>query len=71
MPLLPLHTGTFPFHVPSLHVMLLLPSNVKPRWHVKVTFFPCLKSLPLLLPFCGAPGLVQLSVKLETGHYDN
>lgn len=57
--MLPLHVGTLLLHVPSRHVILTVPVNLKLAWQVNETFFPWRKSKPILRPFCGLPGSVQ------------
>ena len=59
---LPEQTGSWLLHAPLLHVMLLTPFSLKPCRQTKVTFLPWLKTLPLLKPFNGEPGLAQFSV---------
>ena len=63
--MLPLHVGTLLLHVPSRQVILTLPVNLKLAWQVNETFLPCRKSKPILRPFCGLPGSVQHSEKLQ------
>ena len=60
---LPAQTGSGLLQFPLLQVMMLTPFSLKPRRQPNVTFFPCLKSPPLLKPFDRAPGLAQFSVQ--------
>ena len=61
--ILPEQTGRGLLQVPSLQVMMLTPFSLKPLRQPNVTFFPCLKSPPLLKPFDRAPGSAQFSVQ--------
>lgn len=51
---LPLHTGTEAFHLPSTHSSERLPTNLYPTLHSKDAIAPCENRVPYFWPFKGS-----------------
>ena len=51
---LPLHTGTEAFHLPSTHSSERLPTNLYPTLHSKDAIAPCENCVPYFRPFNGS-----------------